>query len=85
MPKSQEYGMPDSRYRVLAVAAHPVQYMAPIFRRMATHTALDLQVAYCTLRGAEAGDDPEFGGVSSKSFSSSRHQELHPTSAYQQE
>jgi hypothetical protein len=23
-----------SRYRVLAVATHPVQYMAPIFRRM---------------------------------------------------
>jgi glycosyltransferase involved in cell wall biosynthesis len=61
MPKSQEYGMPDPRYRVLAVATHPVQYMAPIFRRMAAHPALDLQVAYCTLRGAEAGHDPEFG------------------------
>src|SRR5713101_1648879 len=61
MPKSQEYGMPDPRYRVLAVAAHPVQYMAPIFRRMATHPSLDLQVAFCTLRGAEAGHDPEFG------------------------
>jgi len=35
--------------------------MAPIFRRMATHPALDLQVAYCTLRGAEASHDPEFG------------------------
>jgi hypothetical protein len=28
---------------------------------MAAHPALDLQVAYCTLRGAEAGLDPEFG------------------------
>src|SRR6267142_820623 len=63
MPKSQEYGMPDPRYRVLAVATHPVQYMAPIFRRMATHPALDLQVAYCTLRGAEAARDPEFGAI----------------------
>jgi glycosyltransferase involved in cell wall biosynthesis len=53
--------MPDRRYRVLAVAAHPVQYMAPIFRRMAAHPALDLHVAYCSLRGAEAGHDPEFG------------------------
>ncbi len=53
--------MPDRRYRVLAVATHPVQYMAPIFRRMATHPALDLQVAYCTLRGAETVHDPEFG------------------------
>jgi hypothetical protein len=35
--------------------------MAPVFRRMAVHPALDLQVVYCTLRGAEAGHDPEFG------------------------
>src|SRR6267142_2283850 len=55
------HAMPDHRYRVLAVAAHPVQYMAPIFRRMAAHPALDLHVAYCSLRGAEAGHDPEFG------------------------
>jgi glycosyltransferase involved in cell wall biosynthesis len=35
--------------------------MAPIFRRMAKHPSLDFQVAYCTLRGAEASHDPEFG------------------------
>src|SRR6267154_4507914 len=61
MPKSEEHSEPDPRYRVLAVATHPVQYMAPIFRRMATHPDLDLQVAYCTLRGAEVAHDPEFG------------------------
>ncbi len=48
------------RFRLLAVGSHPVQYMAPIFRRMAKHPRLDLQVAYCSLRGAEAGHDPEF-------------------------
>jgi len=53
--------MPDRPYRVLAVATHPVQYMTPIFRRMAKHPSLDFQVAYCTLRGAENGHDPEFG------------------------
>lgn len=53
--------MPDRRYRVLAVATHPVQYMTPLFRRLARHPSLDFQVAYCTLRGAEAGHDPEFG------------------------
>jgi hypothetical protein len=53
--------MPDRRYRVLALATHPVQYMTPIFRRMAKHPSLDFHVAYCTLRGAEAGHDPEFG------------------------
>lgn len=53
--------MADRRYRVLAVATHPVQYMAPIFRRMAKQPGLDFLVAYCTLRGAEGGHDPEFG------------------------
>jgi glycosyltransferase involved in cell wall biosynthesis len=53
--------VPKSRYRVLALAAHPVQYMTPIFRRMAQHPLLDFQVAYCTLRGVEASHDPEFG------------------------
>lgn len=55
--------MPDRRYRVLAVASHPVQYMAPIFRRMAAHPRFDLHVAYCSLRGAEAGHDPEFAAT----------------------
>jgi len=53
--------MAERRYRVLALATHPVQYMSPVFRRMADHPELDLQVAYCSLRGAEAGFDPEFG------------------------
>ena len=53
--------MPDRRYRVLAIASHPVQYSAPLFRLMAQHPQLDFHVAYCSLRGAEAGHDPEFG------------------------
>src|SRR5437016_11113597 len=53
--------MPERRYRILFVASHPVQYQAPLFRRMAKQASLDLHVAYCTLRGAEAGHDPEFG------------------------
>jgi glycosyltransferase involved in cell wall biosynthesis len=32
-----------------------------LFRIMAAHPKLDYQVAYCSLRGAEAGYDPEFG------------------------
>jgi glycosyltransferase involved in cell wall biosynthesis len=35
--------------------------MTPLFRRLARHPSLNFQVAYCTLRGAEAGHDPEFG------------------------
>jgi glycosyltransferase involved in cell wall biosynthesis len=53
--------MTDKRFSVLAVAGHPVQYMAPYFRRLAKHPRINLQVAYCSLRGAEAGLDPEFG------------------------
>ena len=52
--------MSDRRFRVLAVASHPVQYMAPIFRLMAQEPQLDLHVAYCSLRGAQAALDPDF-------------------------
>jgi glycosyltransferase involved in cell wall biosynthesis len=52
--------MREPPFKVLAVADHPVQYMAPIFRRIAQDSRLDLQVAYCSLRGAEAAFDPEF-------------------------
>lgn len=52
--------MPDS-FKVLAIASHPVQYMAPLFRRMAKEPALRFQVAYCSLRGATAAAyDPDF-------------------------
>ncbi len=53
--------MSDRRFRVLAIASHAVQYAAPIFRLMAQHPQLDFHVAYCGMRGAEAGHDPEFG------------------------
>jgi glycosyltransferase involved in cell wall biosynthesis len=35
----------------------------PLFRRMAARDDLDLRVAYCTLRGAEAAHDPGFGAT----------------------
>src|SRR5439155_16931308 len=53
--------MPKDRYRVLFVASHPVQYASPLFRHMAQHPRLDIKVAYCSMQGAEAGLDPEFG------------------------
>lgn len=53
--------MTERRFKVLAVASHPVQYMAPLFRRMANQPELELQVAYCSLRGAaQAGYDRDF-------------------------
>lgn len=53
--------MSDRRYRVLFVASHVVQYATPLFRRLAQHPKLDVQVAYCSLQGAEPGLDREFG------------------------
>lgn len=53
--------MSERRYRVLSICAHPVQYMAPLLRLLAKHSQVQLEVAYCTLRGAEAVHDPEFG------------------------
>src|SRR5439155_25732670 len=53
--------MPERRCRILFGASDPVQFQAPLLRRMAKLSSLDLHVAYCTLRGAEAGHDMEFG------------------------
>jgi glycosyltransferase involved in cell wall biosynthesis len=36
-----------------------VQYASPQFRQMAQHPQLDIQVAYCSLQGAEPGFDPD--------------------------
>jgi glycosyltransferase involved in cell wall biosynthesis len=53
--------MSERRLRVLTIASHPVQYSSPIFRLIAQHPKVDFHVAYCSLRGAEEGHDPEFG------------------------
>ncbi len=47
--------------RVLFVASHPVQYAAPVFRKLAVCPEIDIHVAYCNLHGAEAAYDAEFG------------------------
>jgi glycosyltransferase involved in cell wall biosynthesis len=55
--------VPERRYRILVVPTHPVQYASANFREMARHPRLDVQVAYCSLSGAEPAHDPEFGTV----------------------
>lgn len=49
------------KYRVLLVCSHPVQYASPVWRQMSAHPRLDIEVAYCSMQGAEAGLDTEFG------------------------
>ena len=53
--------MPDRRYKLLLISTHAVQYASPVFRVMAQHPRLQIEVAYCSLQGAEGGVDPEFG------------------------
>ena len=55
--------MSERRLRVLAISSHVVQYAAPVFRELASCDQIDFHVAYCSLRGAEAGHDPELGAV----------------------
>jgi glycosyltransferase involved in cell wall biosynthesis len=49
------------KYKALLVCSHPVQYASPIFREMAQHPGLDIQVAYCSLQGSKPAVDREFG------------------------
>jgi glycosyltransferase involved in cell wall biosynthesis len=51
----------NSRYRILLVCSHPVQYASPLFRQLVNHPNVEIKVAYCSLQGEEEGLDPEFG------------------------
>jgi hypothetical protein len=53
--------MTERRYRALLVKTRPVQYIAPTLRQMAKHPRLDIAAAYCSLQGAVATLDPDFG------------------------
>ncbi len=53
--------MAEHRYRLLFIATHAVQYASPAFREMARNPRMEIQVAYCSLQGAEAGVDKDFG------------------------
>lgn len=51
----------EGAVKVLLISSHPVQYNAPLYRLYAKDPRLEVTVAYCSLQGAEAGIDPEFG------------------------
>jgi glycosyltransferase involved in cell wall biosynthesis len=53
--------MGNRKYKLLLIGTHPIQYAAPVYRRLAQHPGLDVLVAYCSLQGAERAIDPEFG------------------------
>ncbi|MGB6546894.1 MAG: glycosyltransferase [Candidatus Acidiferrales bacterium] len=56
-----EVANPKLPLRLLVVATHFVQYMSPLYRRMAADPRIELLVAYCGRQGAEMSVDPEFG------------------------
>jgi glycosyltransferase involved in cell wall biosynthesis len=47
--------------RLAALVSHPVQYFAPLFRKVATDPAVDLTVYYCSANGARRYFDVDFG------------------------
>jgi len=48
-------------FRLAILISHPVQYFAPLFRRLAQQPQIDLTVLYCSLSGARRMNDPGFG------------------------
>jgi glycosyltransferase involved in cell wall biosynthesis len=49
------------RHRVLVLVTHVIPYGSSLFRLLAQDSRLDVLVAYCSMQGADAGIDPEFG------------------------
>lgn len=47
--------------RLAILQSHPIQYFAPLFRRLAQDEDLDITVFYCSRHGIEEYYDPEFG------------------------
>lgn len=48
-------------YNLAIVQSHPIQYFAPLFRRLAQQPEIDLTVFYCSRRGMEEYLDTGFG------------------------
>ncbi len=50
------------RYRLAVLNSHPIQYFAPLYRRIAESPDIEIMVYYCSRQGLEKGFvDPGFG------------------------
>lgn len=47
--------------RLAILASHPIQYFTPIYRRLAAHPQLDVEVFFCRDFGVRARYDEQFG------------------------
>lgn len=52
---------PQTQYRLLVFASHPIQYQAPLFRALAARPEIDLEVCFYCRWGVEQHLDPQFG------------------------
>jgi glycosyltransferase involved in cell wall biosynthesis len=48
-------------YRLAILNSHPIQYFAPLYRRLAQDPDIDLTVYFCSSQGAEEYQDTDFG------------------------
>ncbi len=48
-------------YRLAVLHSHPIQYFAPLYRRLAEEPGIDLTVYFCTRQGVTSYDDEGFG------------------------
>ena len=51
----------DKKYKLAIVNSHPIQYFAPLHRRLAGDPRIDLTVYFCSRQGFEEYLDPGFG------------------------
>jgi glycosyltransferase involved in cell wall biosynthesis len=51
----------NARCRLLVLASHPIQYFTPLYKRLARHPELDLEVLYYRDFGVRARYDRQFG------------------------
>ncbi|SEF02936.1 Glycosyl transferase 4-like domain-containing protein [Rhizobiales bacterium GAS188] len=49
------------KYRLAILSSHPIQYFAPLYRRLAREANIEMIVYYCDKGSTEAAFDPGFG------------------------
>lgn len=49
------------RFRLAILISHPIQYFAPLYRRLAQEPSIDLTVYFCSPQGVQTYEDEGFG------------------------
>jgi glycosyltransferase involved in cell wall biosynthesis len=53
----------ESKVRLAYLVTHPIQYQAPLLRRIATEPGIDLTVFFCSDFSLKSYHDPDFGKI----------------------